>query len=123
MIDTYLGRSELKFYCRGQFDDATKNEEYPGEAYNTLLCDLFASPRSADPRYAKVPLDELDFDYSQAHIDRDFLYHLQQAEMFASPAGSWSDVHIGISLTHERHSHTTAANVQQIIFSRVWPCP
>jgi hypothetical protein len=80
----------------GQSDSAEANEKYSGEFYDTLLFNLSALPRSANPRYAKVQLDEPEFDFSRAHIDRDFLYHPQQAEMFASPAGSWSDVHIGI---------------------------
>lgn len=50
-----------------------KTEKYPGEFYDALLFDLSASPRSVDPRYAKATLGELDFDYSRAHIDRDFV--------------------------------------------------
>ena len=80
----------------GQFDSAEMNEKYSGEFYDTLLFNLSAPPRSVNPRYAKVQLDEPEFDFSRAHVDRDFLYQPQQAELFASPAGSWSDVHIGI---------------------------
>ena len=109
--DTCLDRPELRFYSKGQYDDPGKNEQYRGEFYDTLLYNLSATPRPIDPRYAKVPLDESDFDYSRAHIDRDFLYHPQQAELFASPAGSWSDVHIGIFLTCDGHAHTSAPNV------------
>ena len=95
MYNAYLDRSKLRYYSKGQSDDAKKNEKYVDEFYDTLLLSLSAPPRFVDTRYAKVPLDELDFDYSQAHIDRDFLHNPQQAELFASPAGSWSDVHIG----------------------------
>jgi hypothetical protein len=95
-VDTYLDRSDLKFYSMGQSDSAETNEKYSGEFYDTLLFNLSAPPRSVNPRYAKVQLDEPEFDFSRAHVDRDFLYQPQQAELFASPAGSWSDVHIGI---------------------------
>ena len=80
----------------GQFDSAEMNENHSREFYDTLLFNLSAPPRFVNPRYAKVQLDQSEFDSSRAHIDRDFLYHPQQAELFASPAGSWSDVHIGI---------------------------
>ena len=80
----------------GQFDSAEMNEKYSGEYYDTLLFNLSAPPRPGNPRYAKVQLDEAEFDFSRAYIGQDFLYQPQQAELFASPAGSWSDVHIGI---------------------------
>ncbi|KAK4551668.1 hypothetical protein LTR86_010999 [Recurvomyces mirabilis] len=86
-------RLKLKYYSKGQFEDAKKK---PDEFYDTLLLNLSALPRPADPRYAKVAIDEHEFDYSSAPIDQDFLHNLQQPEIFASPAGSWSDVHIGI---------------------------
>ena len=97
LVDTYLDRSDLKFYSMGQSDSAETNEKYSGEFYDTLLFNLSAPPRPVNPRYAKVQLDEAEFDFSRAHIDRDFLYQPQQAELFASPAGSWSDVHFGIN--------------------------
>ena len=96
LIGKLLDRSDLKFYSIGQSDNAEMNEKYPGEFYDTLLFNLSAPPRFVNPRYAKVQLDQSEFDFSRAHIDRDFLYHPQQAELFASPAGSWSDVHLGI---------------------------
>lgn len=94
--DLYSDRSELKYYRKGQFDNIDKNEKYPEEYYDTLLFALSAAARHNDPRYAKAPLSEEDFDFSCANIDKDFLYHPQQAELFVSPAGSWSDIHIGI---------------------------
>ena len=96
LIGKLIDHSDLKFYSIGQSDNAEMNEKYPGEFYDTLLFNLSAPPRSVNPRYAKVQLDAPEFDFSRAHIDRDFLYQPQQAELFASPAGSWSDVHIGI---------------------------
>ena len=97
LIGKLLDRSDLKFYSIGQSDNAEMNEKYPGEFYDTLLFNLSAPPRFVNPRYAKVQLDQSEFDFSRAHIDRDFLYHPQQPELFASPAGSWSDVHLGIN--------------------------
>jgi hypothetical protein len=96
LIGKLLDRSDLKFYSIGQSDNAEMNEKYPGEFYDTLLFNLSAPPRFVNPRYAKVQLDQSEFDFSRAHINRDFLYHSQQAELLASPAGSWSDVHLGI---------------------------
>jgi hypothetical protein len=82
----------------GQSDNAEMNEKYPGEFYDTLLFSLSAPPRSPNPRYAEVQLDAPEFDFFRAHVDRDLLYQPQQAELFAIPAGSWLDVHIGIHL-------------------------
>ena len=97
-IDTYVDRKRLKFYSRGQSVDAQTNQRYHSEFYDTLLFGLCNSRTHATPCYAKVLLDAADFNYSQAHIDHDFLYHEQQPEMFASQVGSWSDVHIGMVL-------------------------
>jgi hypothetical protein len=87
----------------GQFDNAEMNEKYFREFYDTLLFNLSAPPRPGNPRYAKVQLDEAEFEFSRAHIDHDFLYQPQQAELFASPAGSWSDVHIGIYIQRTKN--------------------
>ena len=87
LIGKLIDRSDLKFYSIGQSDNAEMNEKYPGEFYDTLPFNLSAPPRPGNPRYAKVQLDEAEFEFSRAHIDHDFLYQPQQAELFASPAG------------------------------------
>lgn len=87
---------EAKFYYKGQGDSPNDNEAYRGEYYNSLLFNLSAPARSTNVRYAKISLEDRHFNFALSHLDEHFLLNLQQPELFASPAGSWSDVHLGI---------------------------
>lgn len=70
-------------------------EQYPGEFYNDVLLSLLSAVPRKSPRYAKVPLDITEFDAKHASVADEFFLCPQQPELFASPTGSFSDIHIG----------------------------
>lgn len=60
-----------------------------------LLPTLGKSEATPNPRSARLSLREKEYDIHNIRIDDEFLHYPQQPEVFASPTGAFTDLHIG----------------------------